>query len=173
MYEIEHGSSLTSLIEAAGGLTDEVRAILVGGYAGSWIDAPTSPRLRSATMTSLGRPWPARVSCWCPATSCLRPRRDRARDPLAGQESAGQCGPCIHGLEGLAAHLEGALTGRRHPTPTTAAGSHTSCPWCAGGAPVSHPDGTVRFVGSAVEVFAPELPDHMQHGPCPPAARAA
>ncbi|HWX74336.1 MAG TPA: SLBB domain-containing protein, partial [Solirubrobacteraceae bacterium] len=38
VYEIEYGASLSSLIEAAGGATRAVRAALLGGYAGSWID---------------------------------------------------------------------------------------------------------------------------------------
>jgi NADH:ubiquinone oxidoreductase subunit F (NADH-binding) len=38
VYEIEHGYSLSSLIEAAGGATAELRAVLFGGYAGSWVD---------------------------------------------------------------------------------------------------------------------------------------
>ena len=37
VYEIEHGASLSSLIEAAGGTTARPRAALLGGYAGTWI----------------------------------------------------------------------------------------------------------------------------------------
>ena len=35
VFEIEHGSSLRSLIQAAGGLTGPARAVLIGGYAGT------------------------------------------------------------------------------------------------------------------------------------------
>ena len=38
VYEIEHGASLASLIDAAGGTTAPARAALFGGYAGAWID---------------------------------------------------------------------------------------------------------------------------------------
>ena len=37
VYEIEHGASLRSLIDAAGGTLTSPRALLVGGYGGSWI----------------------------------------------------------------------------------------------------------------------------------------
>ena len=37
VYEIEHGASLASLIEAAGGATGRLRGALLGGYAGTWI----------------------------------------------------------------------------------------------------------------------------------------
>jgi hypothetical protein len=30
----------------------------------------------------------------------------------------------------------------------------------------SHPDGAARLVSSALDVFAAELADHVQHGPC-------
>ena len=35
----------------------------------------------------------------------------------------------------------------------------------------AHPDGTVRFATSALEVFAEELADHARHGPCEACAR--
>src|SRR5271154_1547278 len=37
VYEIEHGASLSSLIDAAGATTAAVRGALFGGYAGAWI----------------------------------------------------------------------------------------------------------------------------------------
>ncbi len=39
VYEIEQGASLTSLLEAAGGATSPLRAVLLGGYAGTWVGA--------------------------------------------------------------------------------------------------------------------------------------
>jgi hypothetical protein len=34
-----------------------------------------------------------------------------------------------------------------------------------------HPDGVVRFLRSAMAVFADELDDHRHHGPCAACAR--
>ena len=45
VYEIAHGSRLASLVRAAGGLTEPVRAFLLGGYAGTWIDAAAATAL--------------------------------------------------------------------------------------------------------------------------------
>jgi NADH:ubiquinone oxidoreductase subunit F (NADH-binding) len=35
----------------------------------------------------------------------------------------------------------------------------------------AHPDGAVRFVSSALNVFAEEFAEHARHGPCPACAR--
>jgi hypothetical protein len=35
----------------------------------------------------------------------------------------------------------------------------------------AHPDGAVRFVASALNVFAEEFAEHAQDGPCPACAR--
>ncbi|HTC72630.1 MAG TPA: SLBB domain-containing protein, partial [Solirubrobacteraceae bacterium] len=37
VYEVEHGASLASLIQAAGGSTADVHGALIGGYGGSWV----------------------------------------------------------------------------------------------------------------------------------------
>jgi NADH:ubiquinone oxidoreductase subunit F (NADH-binding) len=168
VYEIEHGSSLSSLIDAAGGATEQVRAVLIGGYAGSWVDgshldsialsddelAPYGARLGTGVLTLLG------------AASCGLAETTRVTRWLA-QESAGQCGPCKHGLNSLARTLEAALVGVGElPDPDHRRRLAHLMSIVRGRGACSHPDGTVRFVGSAVEVFAPELADHMRHGRC-------
>lgn len=168
VYEIEHGSSLSSLIDAAGGLTDEIRAVLIGGYAGSWVDgshlnalaladdelAPYGARLGMGVVVLLG------------TSHCGLAETARVARWLA-QESAGQCGPCKYGLDALARTLEGALHGIAElPDPDHRRRLAHVMSVVRGRGACSHPDGTVRFVGSAVEVFAPELADHMQHGRC-------
>jgi NADH:ubiquinone oxidoreductase subunit F (NADH-binding) len=174
VYEIEYGSSLTSLIDAAGGLTDQVRAVLVGGYAGSWIDGGYLPSLAlcDEDLAPYGAKLGTGVVMVLGASSCGLAETTRVTRWLA-QESAGQCGPCKFGLEGLAHTLEGALNGvadlpdtdhrRRLAHLMSVVRGRGAC---------SHPDGTVRFLGSAVEVFAPELADHMQHGRCAACAHA-
>src|SRR5205807_1484360 len=51
VYEIEHGAPLSSLIDAAGGPEERLRAVLVGGYAGTWIDAA---HIASVTLDDVG-----------------------------------------------------------------------------------------------------------------------
>ena len=78
-------------------------------------------------------------------------------------ESAGQCGPCLNGLPRIAAGLA-ELAGPGHRKQTRAdverwAGLVTGRGAC------NHPDGTVRFVRSALTVFAPEISLHAR-GQC-------
>jgi len=165
VYEIEHGSPLTTLIDAAGGVSQEVRAILIGGYAGAWVDggyldvltladeelAPYSARVGTGVVILLG------------AEACGLAETARVTRWLAS-ESAGQCGPCVHGLHALADTLEATLSGAPEVEPHARL-SHLMSVVRGRGA-CGHPDGTVRLVGSAMEVFATELADHVRYGPC-------
>ncbi len=165
VYEIEHGSPFSALIDAAGGTTEAARAVLIGGYAGVWVDgrhlgaltladeelAPYGARVGTGVVIVLG------------SEACGLAETARITRWLAA-ESAGQCGPCVHGLEALASTLEGALGGT-HELEPHARLSHLMSIVRGRGA-CSHPDGTVRFVGSAIEVFAEELVDHVRYGRC-------
>ena len=73
-------------------------------------------------------------------------------------ESAGQCGPCLNGLPAIAT----ALAGLARPRP---AGSQLDNlrRWSGlvtGRGACHHPDGTMRFVASALRVFAAEIDEH-------------
>ncbi len=87
---------------------------------------------------------------------------------LAG-ESAGQCGPCVHGLDALAQTLEEVCRGRTRGD-AMARVEQLSMLVNRRGA-CAHPDGTVRFVTSAANVFAEELADHARYGACEACAR--
>ncbi len=56
VYEAAFGAPLTSLVASAGGVVRPVRAVLVGGYAGAWIDARAAARvtLDEECLRSLG-----------------------------------------------------------------------------------------------------------------------
>ncbi len=165
VYEAEHGSSLTSLIDAAGGLTEDVRAVLVGGYAGGWVDAR---HIRALALCEEGlAPYGSRlgagVVALLPASACGLAETARVARWLAMQ-SAGQCGPCVHGLDTLAGTLEQTLAGSDASNHSARLSYLTSIVARRGAC--SHPDGTAQFVASALNVFAGELADHARHGHC-------
>jgi NADH:ubiquinone oxidoreductase subunit F (NADH-binding) len=171
VYEIEHGASLSSLIDAAGGLTATVRAALVGGYAGAWIDGGALPTvaLCDERLAPLGASVGAGVVALLSAEACPVAETARLIAWLAGQ-SAGQCGPCVNGLHAIARTFAEIASG------TTRQGSRRSLAHLVsitrGRGACRHPDGAVRLVESAAEVFAQELSDHARHGACE-ACRAA
>jgi len=72
-------------------------------------------------------------------------------------ESAGQCGPCVFGLDAIAGQLERLATG-------TGSDLALLRRWTgqvgAGRGACKHPDGTVRMIASALEVFGEEVRRH-------------
>jgi NADH:ubiquinone oxidoreductase subunit F (NADH-binding) len=78
-------------------------------------------------------------------------------------ESAGQCGPCLNGLPRMAAALAEIASGRARPATTADLVRWSGL--VTGRGACHHPDGTARFVASALRTFAAELDRH-QRGRC-------
>jgi NADH:ubiquinone oxidoreductase subunit F (NADH-binding) len=161
VYEIELGTRANELVTEAGGLTEPVNAFLVGGYFGGWTRDASHPLTVAA---GLG----AGVVVAFPAAACGVRESARVTRYLAG-ESAGQCGPCVHGLAALASGLEQIAHGQtRDDRPRLArfAAQVTARGACR------HPDGVARFVSSALDVFDDELSLHLRKGRCSGGDRA-
>lgn len=165
VYEVEHGASLSSLIEAAGGLTTQVRAALVGGYAGTWIDGRLlhGVALSDEHLSPYGATLGAGVVALLSAEACPAAETARLMSWLADQ-TAGQCGPCVNGLHAIAETFVQVATGSARQ----GAGQNLVrlISLTRGRGACRHPDGAVRLVESALEVFAEELSDHARHGLC-------
>jgi NADH:ubiquinone oxidoreductase subunit F (NADH-binding) len=172
VYEIEYGMPLEVLLQAAGGLTTPARAFLFGGYAGAWVDAAYAPDLTLDTrsLTRAGATLGAGVVVALPQTACPVAETVRVAEWMAGQ-SAGQCGPCVHGLAAIAGALSQLARGvngaQAHDQATRWAQLVTRRGACA------HPDGVARLIVSALRVFADEFADHAHYGPCPACAQVA
>jgi NADH:ubiquinone oxidoreductase subunit F (NADH-binding) len=165
VYEVEHGSPLGSLLEAAGGVTEEIRAALIGGYAGTWIDGRDLDRmvLCQEGLAPYGAQVGSGVVVLLGESSCGLAETARVARWLA-RESAGQCGPCVHGLDAVAGTLERTVSGDGEPEQRERLAHLVSI--VEGRGACRHPDATVRLVASALEVFAAELVEHMEQGPC-------
>jgi NADH:ubiquinone oxidoreductase subunit F (NADH-binding) len=170
VYEVEFGASLSSLVEAAGGTTSRVRAALFGGYAGAWVDGRELSRLALSTahLAPYGASLGAGVVLLLSDEACPVAETARVTRWLAGQ-SAGQCGPCVHGLDALAGTLEQIALGADATHATNRVEQLAALVSRRGAC--GHPDGTVRFAMSAMEVFAEEFADHARHGRCDACAR--
>lgn len=165
VYEIEHGASLSSLLHAAGGIIAPVRAGLLGGYAGAWIDAEQLRDLAlcSEHLTPHGASLGAGVIALLSKDACGVAETVTVTRWLA-EQSAGQCGPCVHGLEALAIALEELAAGAAPRDAKQRIARLISLTRRRGAC--SHPDGAVRFILSALETFATEFADHARYGPC-------
>ena len=163
VVEVPVGAPLTTVVQAASGLTERVGAILVGGYFGAWLPATAldTVRLSNAAL----RPYGAALGCGAVhilgASGCGVLESARVLDWFS-YESAGQCGPCVHGLGALAAGMKDlALFGRADPAQLLAwAGDVEHRGACA------MPDGAARFLRSALDVFGAHIDDHRRGRPC-------
>jgi len=164
VYEITIGLTLAELLEEAGGATAELQAFLVGGFFGSWVRAEhaRSARLSDAGLAPLGAMLGARAIVALPAAACGIAETARVARYLAG-ESAGQCGPCVHGLDAIAHDLDRLLRPRDRIDEPLLRRRLGVIP---GRGACKHPDGAVRLVASALEVFDVELARHLRGQRC-------
>ena len=171
VYEIEHGASLVSLIDAAGGLVVNPRALLVGGYGGSWIGGELlrGVALSDEHLAPHGASLGAGVVLLLSEDACPVAETARVARWLAGQ-SAGQCGPCVHGLDSIATSVAEIAGGLAQGNATQRIARLAALVRRRGAC--GHPDGAARFVTSALDAFGPEFADHARHGPCEGCARA-
>jgi NADH:ubiquinone oxidoreductase subunit F (NADH-binding) len=165
VYEIEYGSLLGSLIDAADGLTEPARAFLFGGYAGSWVDgaAATTLRLSRSALRPMRATLGSGIVVALPQSACPVAEVTRVAVYMSDQ-SAAQCGPCVNGLASIADTLVELCEGRAG---RDAFGDLRR--WSElviGRGACGHPDGAARFVTSALSVFTQEFEDHARHGLC-------
>src|SRR3984885_8570860 len=139
--------------------------VLVGGYHGMWLPAETAyavPVSREG-LAAVGGTLGSGIVLPLGDGTCPLGEVSRIASYLAG-ESAGQCGPCKLGLPSLARALAALVDGsggvevlevaRRAAAAVTGRGA------------CSPPDGTTRFVLSALEVFTEALAAHVFHSTC-------
>jgi NADH:ubiquinone oxidoreductase subunit F (NADH-binding) len=170
VYEVPLGIPLRDLATVAGGPVEALRALLVGGYFGAWIDCDALDlTLDDGALRPHGAGVGAGVVVALGASAC--PVSETARlAAWMSDESAGQCGPCTFGLEALAAVLGRFAAGRTEVGDVDRLKRWTSL--VRGRGACHHPDGVARMVGSATLVFGRELADHARRGPCRACAAA-
>jgi NADH:ubiquinone oxidoreductase subunit F (NADH-binding) len=159
VFEAALGTPLPALLAQAGGVRGEASALLVGGYFGSWVDARHVENLSllRSDLATVGASLGAGAVVVLPRAACGLDQAARVARYLA-DESAGQCGPCVHGLGALAGALEGLIHGGTDVRGRTLR-------WLEqihGRGACRHPDGAVRFVRSSLEVFADEVELHLR-----------
>ena len=160
VYEVALGTPLRELVALAGGVTEHVRAFLVGGFFGSWLGEreAADASLLEADLRPRGARLGARAVVVLPTSACGICETARAMRYLA-DSSAGQCGPCIYGLDAIARSFERLAARQRLDERKQL--KH----WIQqvrGRGACSHPDGAAGFATSALEVFAHEAEQHLR-----------
>ena len=136
-----------------------MQAVLAGGYHGGWLSVTDARRLAlcNADLRPAGVIAGAGILAALPAAHCGLAETAAVTRYLA-LESAGQCGPCFNGLPAIAAAMS--AVARPRPAERELAHLRRWAGLVTGRGACHHPDGTVRFVASALDVFAAELAEH-------------
>ena len=170
VYEIARGHRLCDLVGQAGGLNGPVQAFLIGGYAGAWLPAQVAweSGLSDRALAASGGTLAAGVVSAFPRDECGLVKTASILAYLA-RESAGQCGPCVHGLAAIAgaAHDLARGTASRDVVERL-----ENWAWqVTGRGACHHPDGATRLLLSALRTFAGDVAVHRHHQPCAAAKR--
>jgi len=163
VYEIPIGASLQDLLVAAGGLAAPVQAYLIGGYIGTWIGARDAERLvlSNAALRPLGAALGARAIVALPDSACGVAETARVARYMSDQ-SAGQCGPCLFGLDAIAGGMERLARGDGSQLEDI----HRWLGLVAGRGECRHPDGAAKLIASALTVFEDEIALHVRVRKC-------
>ncbi len=155
--EIAIGTPVSAVLGYAGGPAQPLTALLIGGYVGTWVPWPDAAELpfSAAGLAAVHAAPAAGLVAALPATACGLAETARVARYLADQ-SAGQCGPCVFGLDAIATELGRAAAGR----PASVALLRRWLRQVDGRGACHHPDGAARFIRSGLELFGPELDLH-------------
>ena len=163
VVEVPAGVPLGEVLDLCGAAPED--GVLVGGYHGMWIptEAAYDVPVSRAGMASVGGTLGAGIILPVGSGTCAIGEMSRVVSYLAG-ESSGQCGPCKLGLPSLARSLAAVADGSGGldalDTARRTAASVRGRGACA------HPDGTFRFVMSALDVLTEDLTAHLFRGTC-------
>ncbi len=168
--EIATGTPLPRLLRAAGATPGDIGAVLVGGYSGTWLSPAEvgDATLDRDGLAKVGAIFGCGVVSVLPPGACGLWETAGVMAWMANQ-TAGQCGPCVHGLDAIARSM-GALArgtgGHRAAEHLEAVAAEVD-----GRGACRYPDGAIRLLRSALRTFAGDVRAHLDGGACPPAAR--
>jgi NADH:ubiquinone oxidoreductase subunit F (NADH-binding) len=152
VYEIEMGTPIGQVVMLAGGPSERLQGLLVGGYFGGWLPAEVAwpVPMTHAGLRSVGG-------------ACALAETARVVSYLA-EETADQCGPCMFGLPALAdALIDLAYQGGRSRAVDQIS---TLIPLIEKRGACRHPDGATQLVRSVLRAFPDDADWHDQQGPC-------
>ena len=163
--EIELGTTIGEIAAAVGTRPDGVQAVVLGGYFGTWartgdvLDLPLDPAVMQHRGLTFGCGIVGLLStevCGVAATADIM--------AFLAAESAGQCGPCVHGLRSIGDATRRVADGRAGTEEIGHIERWTSL--VEGRGACHHPDGAAQLMVSALNVFGDEFVHHTRTGRC-------
>lgn len=165
VVEVVGRATFGEILGSYGGLTGPPRAVLLGGYEGTWMpgEAAWHTPIDRHLLSKLGMSLGCGVVAVLDEDKCGLSQTARLVTWLASQ-SAGQCGPCIFGLPTLSEELQRLVTGRSRRGDVRRLRELTSS--VRGRGACGHPTGVASLVESALDTFTPELRSHLRGEVC-------
>ncbi len=166
IIEASLGRPLGAVLGLAPLAERSVQGVLLGGYGGAWLSTaealamPLTEEAARHRSSTIG----AGVVILVPVDVCPLLEVSRVVRYLEGQ-GAGQCGPCVHGLDALASAME-SLAVQPRALRNGVSDIPALCGLVEGRGACAHPDGVARFVRTALRVFEGHVGLHLQRGPC-------
>lgn len=160
VVEAPYGTSLQTVLDHCD--VPPGQGVLVGGYHGIWLDPQKASlaTLSRSGMRQVGGTVGAGIILPLTQGTCPLGEITRIASYLAAQ-SSGQCGPCRLGLPDIVRTLNALADGSGFIDDVRrAAGIGRGRGAC------SHPDGTAKFVMSAVDAFEADIEMHRYGGSC-------
>ena len=169
VLEVATGALVGEVLADAGVTPDDMAALLVGGYSGSWFtpEVGSALRLSGAALRAAGGALGAGILVALPKEHCGLLETARVAGYLAAH-SAGQCGPCRNGLPAIAGVLRRLAVGPWDDRAWPALRRWLSV--VPGRGACGLPDGAVVLVRSMLAVFAADVVAHRRGRPCAAAA---
>lgn len=163
--EIELGTTIGEIAAASGARAAGIQAVMLGGYFGTW--APVGDvwglPLDPGVMKGRGLTFGCGIVGLLPADVCGVAATAWIIEFLA-KESAGQCGPCLHGLRAIGDATARVANGRAGIEDIEDIERWTS--QIGGRGACHHPDGAVQLMTSALNVFGDEFIHHARTERC-------
>lgn len=172
LLTVSGGAAAESVVEVAAGMplatvldmcdAEPGDGVLVGGYHGAFIEpaVAAAATVSREGMKLAGGALGAGIVVPVGTATCPLGEAARVASYLSAQ-SSGQCGPCRLGLPDVARALGALADGSGSPDhvrrAVRAVERRGAC---------FHPDGTARFVLSALDVFADDIAAHLDGGTC-------
>jgi len=166
IVEVPLGTTLGHVLGIDAEGARKIQGVLLGGYGGGWLPTATalSMPFTEEAARGLGSSIGPGVVVLLPTGVCPWAETARVVRYMEG-EGAGQCGPCVNGLDVLATSVEH-LAYRPRSLRGGVAALPSLCGLVEGRGACRHPDGVARFVRTAVDVFADHAALHLSRGPC-------
>jgi NADH:ubiquinone oxidoreductase subunit F (NADH-binding)/ferredoxin len=141
------------------------QGVLIGGYHGTWL-TPTAANRATVSREGIERAGGSLgAGIILPLDPEVCPLGEVARvATYLGAESALQCGPCRLGVPAIARSLQALASGVS--SAEAMAGVLQGTQVVKGRGACHHPDGSARFVTSALEAFSEDVATHLSGGTC-------